>query len=172
MIWQGLMYTVFQTFGALLAAGLFRLTRPEDFVSTSAEPSEYQPSMLAQVTCEFVGTFLLMFTVGLNILVSSPATAWSAAAALMCMIYALGDVSGGHFNPAVTLAVVLSRRGNCSALHGLAYMIIQAAAGILASLLYAGLYESLTFPLGPKPPFKESAAYVLEAGFTFVISFM
>ena len=59
---------------------------------------------------EFLGVFLLVVTVGLNVIMSSPAVAFSAAAALRCMVYSLGDVSGVLFNPAVTLAVVTSGR--------------------------------------------------------------
>mmetsp|Transcript_79580 Transcript_79580/g.170633 ORF Transcript_79580/g.170633 Transcript_79580/m.170633 type:complete len:466 (-) Transcript_79580:102-1499(-) len=167
----GVLYVIYQCFGAGLAAILFQLTRPEEYMSEE-EYLQYEVPLQAKLTSEFIGTFILVLTMGLCVLGTSPATAWSVAAAYMSMIYALGDISGGHFNPAVTLAVVLSKRGKCSALHGLAYMVIQAAAGVLASLLYAGLFETLTFPVGPKPPFKEGAAYVLEVGFTFVISFV
>ncbi len=46
---------------------------------------------------EFLGTFFLVLTVGLNVLTGSLAAALSIGAALMCMIYALGSVSGAHF---------------------------------------------------------------------------
>ena len=56
----------------------------------------------------FLGVFLLVFTVSCNILGSSAAGAMSIAASLAAMIYALGDVSGGHFNPAATQIQLLS----------------------------------------------------------------
>ena len=64
----------------------------------------------------------------------APAAAWSIAASLMCMIYALGSCSGAHFNPAVTLAIFLSGRGLMSGAGEMAaYMVTQIVAGILAA---------------------------------------
>eukprot|EP00416_Gambierdiscus_australes_P014653 CAMPEP_0171071676 /NCGR_PEP_ID=MMETSP0766_2-20121228/10447_1 /TAXON_ID=439317 /ORGANISM="Gambierdiscus australes, Strain CAWD 149" /LENGTH=617 /DNA_ID=CAMNT_0011528225 /DNA_START=70 /DNA_END=1923 /DNA_ORIENTATION=+ len=113
-----------------------------------------QPSLFSQTVSEGVGTFMLAFTVGLNVISKSPATAFSAAAALMSMIYSLGNVSGGHFNPAVTVAVVLSGRGVCAPVQGLVYVLVQLAAGVLAGLLfedfhYAGPYRNEFFGLAP-----------------------
>jgi len=85
---------------------------------------------------EFLGTYMLVLTVGLNVLTKSVAGAFSISASLMCMIFALGTVSGAHFNPAVTVAVVASRRGKCSPGEGAKYMVAQLAAGILAARTY------------------------------------
>merc|ERR1719213_1215005 len=64
---------------------------------------------------EFVGTYFLVLTVGCNVLTGSVGAAISIGSILMVMIYALGSVSGAHFNPAVTLAILLAspkaRRG-------------------------------------------------------------
>eukprot|EP00416_Gambierdiscus_australes_P019506 CAMPEP_0171063456 /NCGR_PEP_ID=MMETSP0766_2-20121228/5666_1 /TAXON_ID=439317 /ORGANISM="Gambierdiscus australes, Strain CAWD 149" /LENGTH=463 /DNA_ID=CAMNT_0011519363 /DNA_START=83 /DNA_END=1474 /DNA_ORIENTATION=- len=168
---QGFWYLLYQVIGSVIAALLFRVTRPEEY-KPEEDIAAYEPKITTRLASEFCGTFMLMLTVGLNVMGKSPAVAWSAAASLMCMIYALGDVSGGHFNPAVTLAVVLSRKGRCSLHDGLAYMAIQAIAGILASFLYAGLYSVETFPLEPKAPYSDGAAYILEFLFTFVLSFV
>ena len=62
-----------------------------------------------------------MPTAGFNVLTASAAGAWSIAAALMCMIYAVGNVSGGHFNPAVTLSVFLGGRDKISASDAIKY---------------------------------------------------
>merc|ERR1719472_785007 len=88
--------------GAALAAVLFAVVRPGDFDRGDEE------SLVPRLASEFLGTFVLVLTVGLNVLGKSPAGAFSIAASLMCMIYALGDVSGAKFNPAVSLAVLIS----------------------------------------------------------------
>ncbi len=62
---------------------------------------------------EFIGTFFLVFTVGMAVRSGSPLFPLAIGAALMVMVYAGGHVSGGHFNPAVTLVVYL--RGKCDA---------------------------------------------------------
>ena len=58
---------------------------------------------------EFTGTFLLVFTVGCNVLSANAVwAATSIACVLMVSIYALGGVSGAHFNPAVTVTLQLA----------------------------------------------------------------
>ena len=52
--------------------------------------------------------------------------------ALLAGLYAFGEVSGGHFNPAVTLAMFVDRRASISDLIG--YWIAQVAGALLASL--------------------------------------
>ena len=53
-----------------------------------------------------LGTFMLVLTVGCNVLTGSIGAALSIGAMLMAMVYAIGPVSGAHLNPAVTVAVV------------------------------------------------------------------
>jgi len=131
----GFAYSAFEAIGAFLAAALFHVCRPEDYL-TQGDFESYVPSLSTRCVSEFLGAFILVLTVGLNVVMGSVATAWSAAAALMCMIYSLGDVSGAHFNPAVTLAVVASGRAKCSPMDGVAYVVSQTAAGLLAGLLF------------------------------------
>ena len=52
--------------------------------------------------------------------------------ALLAGLYAFGEVSGGHFNPAVTLAMFVDRRASVSDLIG--YWIAQVAGALLGSL--------------------------------------
>ena len=74
-----------------------------------------------------MGTFMLTVSACLAVLMASPSVAWAVAAANLSMSYAVSDVSGGHFNPAVTLAVVLSDSGLCSPIHAIFHVFIQAA---------------------------------------------
>merc|ERR1719387_159856 len=108
----GFAYTGYELLGAALAAGLFRVVRPDEFGGSG----EY--TLGTKLASEFIGTFFLVLTVGLNVLGKSPGPVFSIAASLMCMIYALGNCSGAHFNPAVTLAIIVSGRGKCDAKEG------------------------------------------------------
>ena len=72
-----------------------------------------EPTITAKVAAEFLGTFLLVFTVGCNVL--SGNAVWggvSIASVLMVAIYSLGGISGANFNPAVSLALGISKAMN------------------------------------------------------------
>ena len=76
---------------------------------------------------EFIGTFFLVLTVGLT---GNPL---AIGAALMVMIYAGGHISGAHYNPAVTLAVLL--RGKISGAEAIIYIGVQLVGAIAAALI-------------------------------------
>jgi aquaporin Z len=82
---------------------------------------------------ELIGTFFLVLTVGLTVILGGPGVIAPLAigAALMIMVYAGGHVSGGHYNPAVTVAVFL--RGRCPAGDVVPYWIAQILGALLAS---------------------------------------
>jgi len=84
---------------------------------------------------EFIGTFFLVLTVGMTVINPDAGTIAPLAigSALMIMVYAGGHISGGHYNPAVTLAVWL--RGRCPQSDVLPYMGSQLAASILAAMV-------------------------------------
>ena len=57
---------------------------------------------------EFIGTFFLVFTIGMTVIGGKGDFAPLAiGAALMVMVFAGGHISGAHYNPAVTLAVLI-----------------------------------------------------------------
>jgi len=158
-------YIAFELAGALLAAILFMVVRPEDFGS--------EKTLTTELVSEFLGTFMLILTVGLNVLAKSPAGAFSIAASLMCMIYALGDVSGANFNPAVTLAIYLS--GRCSDMTPYkagCFIGTQLLAGFVAAYTYAFIYAGASFPLGPGKGFSWWDVVAAESIFTFVLCFV
>ncbi len=85
---------------------------------------------------EFIGTLFLVLVVGLTVIDGVGALAPLAiGSTLMVMVYAGGHISGGHYNPAVTLAVWL--RGKCPAKDVAPYMAAQVLGGIVAALLVA-----------------------------------
>lgn len=90
---------------------------------------------MKKYVAEFIGTFFLVLTVGCTV-IGSPVGALAPLAigsALMVMVYAGGHISGGHFNPAVTLGVWL--RGKCDAKDVAPYMISQFVGAVLAALV-------------------------------------
>jgi len=172
----GIVWGLAELSGAVLAVALYRLVRPDEALS-EADAQRYTALLPTKCASEFLGTFMLVLTVGLNVVMASPATAWSAAAALMSMIYALGSVSGAHFNPAVTLAIVASGRNKCSAKDAFAYTLTQMIAGVLAGLLCASFHAAgpnaaKTFALVPGAKYDACGAGLCEMFFTFVLGYV
>jgi aquaporin Z len=91
----------------------------------------------------------------------------AAAGALAAMVYALGYVSGGHFNPAVSLAVWM--RGQLDRSEMLRFAGVQAAAAV-AAVLMAGLlgHKAVSAGVVSFPWFR---ALVGETLFTFLVAF-
>ena len=120
---------------------------------------------------EFIGAFFLVFTIGMTGLPEPYAGVippLAIGAALMVMVYAAGHVSGGHLNPAVTLAVWL--RGRCPTRDVPWYMVAQfagaTAAGYLA--LYARGYPRVPVPEGLDVP----RSLLVEFLFTFALCYV
>jgi len=84
---------------------------------------------------EFIGTLIFVLTIGFSVMEPGAGAMAPLAigSALMVMIYAGGHISGGHYNPAVTLAVWM--RGRCKAEDVPGYMIAQAVAAVAAALI-------------------------------------
>jgi len=92
---------------------------------------------------EFLGTLILVFGGSVAILSNSAGdlgVAFGFGLALLAGLYAFGEVSGGHFNPIVSLAMFLDRR--LSALDTIWYWIAQFLGAICASLLILILWAS------------------------------
>merc|ERR1719159_1618216 len=107
----------------------------------------FDSTRIAPYFAEFLGTYLLVFTVGCNVLTGSPVwAATSIACVLMVMIYALGGVSGANFNPAVSFALGISKKLDWKDVG--IYSAVQLVAGIAAGLCYS-LVLSSNFTLAP-----------------------
>lgn len=174
-ITESILYTIYELLGALLAAFLFRLVRPDEYIDPDEEGyREY--SLTTVLTSEFIGTFYLCLTVGLCVLCKHPATAWAVAAALMSMIFSLGNVSGAHFNPAVTLAFVLRGGGVFPAERAGAFMAVQLFASIVAALVCKVAHLGGTYGFGPalnsSNPYGWGAISVAEVVYTFILCFV
>lgn len=118
---------------------------------------------------ELIGTFFLVLTVGCTVIAGAGGVIPPLAigSALMVMIFAGGHISGGHYNPAVTLGVWM--RGRCSGKDVIPYWISQIIGAVLAAaavkLLKAGAEVTAMAPVvGP--------ALVAEFLFTFALVYV
>jgi aquaporin Z len=95
---------------------------------------------------EFIGTFFLVLTIGLSVLGGTPMAPLAIGASLMVMVYMGGHVSGGHFNPAVSLAVLL--RGKLQGRDVAPYMVAQLVGALAAAVV---VYAVLGRTFAPAP---------------------
>jgi len=92
--------------------------------------------MLKLFLGEFVGTFIFLTTI---IFVTSQnqndiTSAFKIGAALIVVIAILGNITGGHFNPAVSIMFFLNNHLSMDKL--LLYIVAQIAGGVLALLFF------------------------------------
>ena len=88
---------------------------------------------------------------------------------LLAAIFAFGHLSGGHYNPAVTIAMILDKRTTPA--DGLAYIIAQiiGAIGAAAVILVAISQSAVTAGISaPGPGVSETGALILETIFTAI----
>merc|ERR1719515_540978 len=88
------------------------------------------------------------------------------------MIYALGDVSGANFNPAVTVAILCSGRKKMDVQTAGKYVAVQLLGGITAAFTYSLMRRGETFPLGPGAGYNYAQAGLAEIVFPFVLCFV
>lgn len=142
--------------------------RDEDIIFLNGKVSH---SHWCKYLAEFVGTYFLVLTVGCCVLTGSLGAAIAIGSVLMVMIYALGSVSGAHFNPAVTLAILLSARRLLEVTDALAYVIAQLLGGLCAGLTYRALF-GMGFALEPVGHHSFMAAAVVEIIYTMALCYV
>jgi aquaporin Z len=124
---------------------------------------------MQKYVAEFIGTFFLVLTIGCTVVGqgAGPLAPLAIGSALMVMIFAGGHISGGHFNPAVTLGVWL--RGKCEAKDVAPYMIFQVMGAVLAALVVKFLKGgAAVVPLQPATV----PAFLAEFLFTFALVYV
>lgn len=87
---------------------------------------------MKKLVVEFIGTFFLVMGAAMY-------GAVGASLSLMVMIYAGGHISGAHYNPAVTLAIMI--RGKAKVNEAVGYWIAQLLAGVVAALLVTTVFK-------------------------------
>jgi len=88
---------------------------------------------------EFIGTFFLVLTIGCTVINPGAGVIAPLAIglALAVMVYAGGHISGGHYNPAVTLGVYM--RGGFGIVDVIPYWVSQCAGAVVAAFAVAFL---------------------------------
>jgi aquaporin Z len=117
---------------------------------------------------EFIGTFFLVFTVGMAVRSGAALAPIAIGASLMVMIFAGGHVSGAHFNPAVSLAVLI--RGKLEAKDFIPYWVAQLAAGAVAALIVTYLFAGK--PAGGPALHGTIPSVIVEFLFTFALAWV
>ena len=135
----------------------------------------------AKYLTEFIGTFFLVFVICLMTTQANDNTGIVAPIAIGCtlmiMVYMGGHVSGGHYNPAVTLACFL--RGACSWVDVVPYWISQVAGALVAAFLSSlcmvpgeealAIYANVG-PAGDPHSLTSIGPWVVEILFTFALA--
>ena len=122
---------------------------------------------------EAIGTFFLVFTVGAAVGSGSPMAPLGIGAVLMVMVYAGGHLSGGHYNPAVTLAVLV--RGRIKLRDAAAYWLVQLGAGLLAAMVVRDVVDPVQLARHATMTLSGHAliaAFVAEMLFTFALCYV
>src|ERR1700745_389146 len=95
--------------------------------------------MSREFSAEVIGTFTLVSAVCGAAFFSAPsagliAVAFAVGLSVLAMAYALGPISGGHFNPAVTCGLIAA--GRCEPGEEISYIIAQLVGGIAAAAVF------------------------------------
>jgi aquaporin Z len=134
---------------------------------------------MSKYLTEFIGTFFLVLTVCLCVKGEVPMAPLAIGASLMVMIYMGGHISGAHYNPAVSLAVLI--RGKLSVPDFIAYLVAQFAAAIVAAYAANFILTGFQLPgaeapvvphfaLAPDANISWSAALLFEGLYTFALA--
>jgi aquaporin Z len=123
-----------------------------------------------KLTVELIGTFFLVFTIGASVYSGSPLAPLAIGASLMVMIYAGGHISGAHYNPAVTMAVLV--RGRIRLGEAVGYWIAQLVAGLLAAVIVRAIVTPVQVKTLTLSGHALVSAFVVELLFTFALTYV
>jgi aquaporin Z len=116
---------------------------------------------------EFIGTFFLVLTIALVVASGTPMAPLAIGTALMVMVYMGGHISGAHFNPAVSVAILM--RGAMPSKSFVPYVLSQLAGATLAA--YVGrMITGQTFAPVPADSATITQALLVEILFTFALA--
>lgn len=147
---------------AALAANVYSKVRPEEFEEPASEGRVRE-----LLISEFVGSLMVVLTACLNFHLGILIGPLSVGAAMASMIFAIGDASGGHFNPAISCASALAGVPGRHGLHVIASIVGSLIASCMTFMI---LPRQRSF--GPKLPFTLAQASLSEGMFTFLLCFV
>lgn len=141
--------------------------------------------MTKALAAEFVGTFMLVASVVAAAVFSFPnasilGVAFSIGFTVMAIVFAIGHLSGGHYNPAVTLGLTIAKRFDAAAV--VPYIVSQCLGGIAAAFVFyliatgkiagfeVGNFASNTY--GGPDGYSMYAVFALEAILTALLVFV
>jgi MIP family channel proteins len=129
------------------------------------------------LVAELIGTFALVFAGAGAIMVDDKThalghvgVAIAFGLVIMVMIYAVGHVSGAHFNPAVSFAFALTRHFSWTKLLG--YWVAQAAGALIAAAILRGSLGNRAHIGATLPAGSQGQAFLWEAILTFFLMFV
>jgi len=122
---------------------------------------------MRNLVTEFIGTFFLVFTVCLTVTGEVPMAPLAIGCSLMVMVYMGGHISGAHYNPAVSLALLL--RGKMPGKDFIPYVVAQVLGAIVAAYLSSVIFGR-TIPIAPSANASVVAALLVEILFTFALA--
>jgi aquaporin Z len=150
---------------------------PQRAKSDTLDGSSLEVQHMNKLVTEFVGTFFLVLTIALAVASGSVLAPLVIGLVLAVMVYMGGPVSGGHYNPAVTLAVCL--RGKIKPNEAVGYVVVQllgafcaAAVGYSLTLTQDAAGKDIPHVLYvlPGKDYSTIQALVAEMVFTFALA--
>jgi len=114
-----------------------------------------------RLTAEFIGTFLFVCIISCTVVTNPEQAPFAIGFSLMAIVFAFGYFSGGHFNPAVSLGVMMI--GGMSQKKALTYAAVQFLAGFLGALYAVMMHGQLDNDFIAPIPSDESAYGILRA---------
>jgi aquaporin NIP len=128
---------------------------------------KYVAETLGTFALVFCGTGAIIINQETSGIVTHPGIAFTFGLIVMVMIYALGPISGAHFNPAVTIAFAIARK--FPARQILPYVASQGVGAFIASGLLLILFPANEFLGTTLPAGSAMQSFVLELILTFFL---
>lgn len=163
-VYSCVFYSLAEIAGALLAVMLFRLVRPMDFNSRGGGET-------AELASEFIGSFVIVLTVGLNVLAASPVAGLPIISSIVSMSLALFNVSGARFNPAITLAfLTYGNAPDVTPIKAAKYVLAEILGGGCAGFAYVTISGGFFFRLCPANNYGQAS--VADCAFVFALCYI